>query len=317
MSATARTMTAFFDAVKADDVTTVRRLLSVDDTLAKARWAGRAGDGKMRSLGPSPFNQHTWLTVPKACEPDDPSFTSSPLIYTRNDEMVRALVEAGADVNAKGTSGEIEMPDWFITPLWRAAHDGRLASVQLLAERGADVNYATPDGANQALKTAAENDRPEVCKYLLAVGAKPDLITAAMLGLPDRVEVLLDARPGAIHQRDSHGRSALDAATLCDTFRSTRTCFHSGHDLSANILIRHGVTMELAHAASLGRMDDARRMVEDDPDILRRQVDMVALIGGTAIKESPLATAKRRERKQLVDYLLKHGATDQPRVVWQ
>jgi ankyrin repeat protein len=317
MSATATTLTAFFDAVRTDDIPTVRRLLGEDVSLAKARWAGRAGDGKMRSLGPSPFNQHTWLTVPEACEPDDPRFTSTPLIYTRNDEMVRTLVEAGADVNAKGTSGEIEMPDWFFTPLWRAAHDGRLASVQLLAERGADLNYGTPDGANQALKTAAENDRPEVCKYLLAVGAIPDLITAAMLGLPDQVEILVAARPDAIRQRDEHGRSALDAATLCDTFRGPRTCFHTGHDQAANTLLRHGATMELAHAASLGRMDDVRRMVEDDPGILRRPVEMVALIGGTAIKESPLATAKRRERTELIDYLLKHGAMDQPRVVWQ
>src|SRR5438445_13280324 len=166
---------ALFNAVRNDDVQAARRLLDDHSELAKARWNGRAGDGKMRSLGPPPFDRHTWLTVPDGHAPDDPRFTSTPLIYTRDDQMVRLLVEAGADVNAKGTSGELEMPDWFYTPLWRAAHDGRLSSVQLLVEHGADVNFTTPDGSIQALKTAAENDAFEVCEYLIARGSKPDL----------------------------------------------------------------------------------------------------------------------------------------------
>jgi ankyrin repeat protein len=208
------------------------------------------------------------------------------------------------------------MPDWFFTPLWRAAHDGRIATVRLLVERGADVNYAAPDGANQALKTAAENDRGEVCEYLLGHGARPDLITPAMLGLPDHVAALLEAQPQAIHIRDSHGRSAMDAATLCDTFRSSRTRFHAGHDRVAGILIQHGASVELAHAASLGRLDEIERMVENDPDILRRPIAMVALIGGTAVKESPLSAATRRGRKDIAECLVAHGATEKRQILW-
>jgi len=283
-------MTGFVDAVKADDVQTVRRLLKDHPQFAKARWPGRAGDGKMRSLGSSPFNQHTWQTVPVGQTPDDPRFTSTPLIYTRNDEIVRALVEAGDDVNAKGTSGEIEMPDWFFTPLWRAAHDGRLESIRLLAEGGADVNYATPDGANQALKTAAENGRLDACKYLLSQGAVPDLITAAMLGLPKQVKMLLEASPETIDQRDAHGRCALDAATLLDTFRSFQTSFHCGHDEAADILIHHGANMEVAHAASLGRTDEVRGMVEGDPRTMQSWDWPAEVIG------RDLFTGVRRQR---------------------
>lgn len=64
MSAVVSQMSLFFDAVKAEDAVTVRRLLRDDANLAKARWPGRSGDGKMRSLGSSPFNQYTWLAVP-------------------------------------------------------------------------------------------------------------------------------------------------------------------------------------------------------------------------------------------------------------
>ena len=75
--------------------------------------------------------------------------------------------------------------------------------------------------------------------------------------------------------------------------------------------------MELAHAASLGRTDEVRHMVEEDPDILCRPVEIVALIGGAAVRESPLGAAKRRERTELADYLRKHGATEQPSIVWR
>jgi hypothetical protein len=171
----------FFDAVRNDNAQAVRRLVTAHPELARARWPGRAGDGRMRSLGPSPYNRHTWLTVPDEYDPEDPRFTSAPVIYTRNDEILQLLLAAGADANAKGTSGDLELPDWFYTPLWRAAHDGRLASVRLLVEHGADIDYRDPDGCNQALKTAAENGQREVCEYLLTSGAMPDVITASML----------------------------------------------------------------------------------------------------------------------------------------
>jgi ankyrin repeat protein len=306
---------AFFDAVRANDCDSVRRLLADDSSLAKARWLGRAGDGKMRSLGPSPFNQHTWLTIPAGHDANDPRFTSTPLIYTRDDEIVRLLLDAGADVNARGTSGHVELPEWFYTPLWRAAHDGRLTSVRVLVERGANVNYANPDGSNQALKTAAENDRLETCAYLIERGATPDLITAAMLGLDARVRAVLSESPDAIHARDEHGRSALDAATLLDTFRQCRDGLHSGHDKVAALLIEHGSTVELEHAASLGLFAEIKRMVERNPEILKRPKVMKALIGGTATKESPLQAARRRGRSEIVSFLLEHGAMDVPPVI--
>ena len=89
MQTTAAVRNAFFDAVRKDDVPTAQRLVADEPELAHARWSGRAGDGKMRSLGPSPFNRHTWLAVPDAHAADDPRFTSTPLIYTRPTAIVR------------------------------------------------------------------------------------------------------------------------------------------------------------------------------------------------------------------------------------
>jgi ankyrin repeat protein len=302
----------FFNAVRSDNVQTVRRLLTAHPELARARWPGRAGDGRMRSLGASPYNRHTWMTVPGGHEPEDPRFTSAPVIYTRNDEILTLLVAAGADVNAKGTSGDLETPEWFYTPLWRAAHDGRLASVRLLVEHGADIDYKDPDGCHQALKTAAENGRLEVCDYLLSRGATPDLITASMLGLVERVDAIIASGRQAIDARDGHGRSALDAATLLDTYRACHTGLHAGHDQTAEILIAHGAAVDLEHAASLGQMDIVHEMVQQDSEALTRPRRIKALIGGAAIRESPLRAAKRRNRTEVVTYLVRHGAVDDP-----
>jgi hypothetical protein len=66
------------------------------------------------------------------------------------------------------------------------------------------------------------------------------------------------------------------------------------------ILIEHGSTVELEHAASLSLCAELRRMVELDPDILKRPKVMKALMGGTATKESPLQAARRRGRTEIV-----------------
>jgi hypothetical protein len=72
---------AFGEAVRSDDEAAVRRMLAADSSLSRIRWPGRSGDSRMRSLGPPPYNQHTWLTVPAGHGPDDPRYTSTPLIY--------------------------------------------------------------------------------------------------------------------------------------------------------------------------------------------------------------------------------------------
>ena len=61
-----------------------------------------------------------------------------------------------------------------------------------------------------------------------------------------------------------------------------------------HLLIEHGATVELEHAASLGLLAEIEHMVERDPEILKRPKIMKALIGGTATKESPLQAVRRR-----------------------
>ena len=72
--------------------------------------------------------------------------------------MVRALIEAGADVG--------KASDFGLTPVYIAAKEGYEAVVRLLIEAGADVNKAHNDGRTP-LYQAAEEGHDAVARVLV------------------------------------------------------------------------------------------------------------------------------------------------------
>ena len=79
-----------------------------------------------------------------------------------HEAVVKALIEAGADVNKAKNDGE--------TPLYMAASNGHEAVVKALIEAGADVNKADDDGWTP-LYMAAANGHEAVVKALIEAGA--------------------------------------------------------------------------------------------------------------------------------------------------
>ena len=88
-------------------------------------------------------------------------------IVNDNPKEARIVLEAGAEVNVKHKHFEFERP-----PLILAAMYGRTPLVEELLRRGADVNIQDKSGIT-ALHEAARMCRLEICKALLAAGAKP------------------------------------------------------------------------------------------------------------------------------------------------
>jgi ankyrin repeat protein len=86
-----------------------------------------------------------------------------------NSELMRLLLEKGADVNRACTcKGFLDARDW--TPLQMAARRGRTEIVQLLLSGGADVRQTNSRGATP-LHEAVDGDAPAIVRALLDKGA--------------------------------------------------------------------------------------------------------------------------------------------------
>ena len=72
-------------------------------------------------------------------------------------EVVRALLDRGADINQAENSG--------YTPLYIASQNGHVDVVRALLDRGADINQARNDGATP-LMLAKHFNRTEIVRLL-------------------------------------------------------------------------------------------------------------------------------------------------------
>lgn len=86
--------------------------------------------------------------------------------FKGNEEMVKMLMERGADVNLKSEVGS--------TALINSARSGNKTILEMLINNGADVNAQESDGRT-ALMYAAWGNRTEIFKMLLAAGADVSL----------------------------------------------------------------------------------------------------------------------------------------------
>jgi outer membrane protein assembly factor BamB len=101
-------------------------------------------------------------------------------------EAVRALLDRGADANAKTAYGT--------TALFLAADRGHLEVVRVLLQHKADVNAKDTFYQSTALDWAARKEHAEVVKALLEAGAKGGddvLVSAAASGSTDMVRAVL------------------------------------------------------------------------------------------------------------------------------
>ncbi len=103
----------------------------------------------------------------------------------KHPEMVRTLIEAGADVNAVSTIVKWErqvtaeprekwLPAGGFTALMFSAREGCVECAKLLVDAGASVNQADPDGITPTLN-AIINGHYDVAAFLLDKGANPNL----------------------------------------------------------------------------------------------------------------------------------------------
>jgi uncharacterized protein len=162
-------------AVRAGDVETIRGLLRNDPALASAHIRGRRGGSA------------TVLHL----------VTDWPGYFPNGPEIVRLLIDAGADPNALTTSQGTQPGPGSETPLHYAASSDDVEVAEALIEGGADIEV--PDGSiGTPLDNAVGYACWHVARLLVARGAKVDKAWhAAAMGMLGRLEALLGSNPPA------------------------------------------------------------------------------------------------------------------------
>ena len=85
-----------------------------------------------------------------------------------NLEAIRSLIDAGADVNARNRAG------WSPLLLASGSNNSNLEAIRVLIDAGADVNAHDGEGSTPLTLAAERCSNPEVIAVLLDSGAKPE-----------------------------------------------------------------------------------------------------------------------------------------------
>ena len=227
-------------------------------------------------------------------------------IRGRHVEVVRYLVERGADVNARDRDGAsaLNYAAWWgpaevvallvdggadvrtdvdgrgRSPLHMAALRDQAGIAALLIARGASVDGHHPDGYTP-LHIAVSRGQPAVVRALLDGGADPDarwrsfgiqtpLLLAARRGDREMVDLLL-ARGADPERRTPDGSSVLRAAIERGDSAVVEALLARGPDLSQRDSLR-GMTL-LHRAAVYGRTGIALRLLDLGADVNARDFE--------------------------------------------
>ncbi len=157
----------------------------------------------------------------------------TPLIYAAvygDAETIKALVEAGADLNQDNPGGR--------TPLMEAATHGNTKTIKALVEAGADVDKVDKNGKTSLMEAAAHGN-VEAIKALAAAGADVDKV-------------------------DKNGKTPLMEAATHDNVEAIKALAAAGADV--NKVDKDGVTM-LVNAIYGGQVEIVKALAAAGADV--------------------------------------------------
>jgi ankyrin repeat protein len=183
------------------------------------------------------------------------------------DEIVQLLLDHNAQVDLLQASAMgrtdlmasildrdaslIDLPDAEgKTALFRAAHNNRLAAVQLLVERGADVNRADAVGTAALHRTSGQCS-DELIRCLIDHGANAHLCCYVACGDEEGTRRILADRPGA-------------ADEVLYEFNAVGYAIHSWQLGTLRILLQHGSTLSKEDQRHILRITNNNQIFLDE-----------------------------------------------------
>lgn len=226
-------------------------------------------------------------------------------------EKTRLLVEKGGDVNLQAHDGS--------TPLWVALGcPGNEAAVRYLIERGANVKYIMPSGADYLMRAAGSMDA-DVVKLLLAKGLDPgrtrkngDTALKDSYRTRDReVTSVLIAAGGDVNAANTDGGRVKNGPI--DSFGVTPLMIGVWLDGADGIsaLLRAGAKPNALDHRHMTALMMAVASDQANPEVIRRLIE-----GGAEINvadrygETALDWARKYRDPAVISVLEKAGATE-------
>ncbi|MEC9249424.1 MAG: ankyrin repeat domain-containing protein [Pseudomonadota bacterium] len=223
-----------------------------------------------------------------------------------------ATPKVGASVNEERRVWNYDVED--VSPLYHAAHRGRLADIRAMLEAGADPNeISLGDGA--PLFAAIRSGRRDVFDLLMQYGADPELavdgdgspmIAAARNGERDMLEAMI-ASGASINAGVAGDGNPLIAAVQVGDRNMVEFLLEAGADPNAYIWADE---TPMVAAAQNGDIEIAEVLAEAGADLSLTVLAPNRM--GLREYRSPISEARRRGHARMEAWLERRGAQHQP-----
>jgi ankyrin repeat protein len=246
-------------------------------------------------------------------------------------EMMSALIDAGADVNAISTvvkwdrqttaePREKWLPLGGFSPLMFAAREGCVECAKILADKGANLNLADPDGITPMVN-AIINGHYDVAGFLLGKGADPNLADktgrAALYAAVDAHTLPASNRP--VPNESGNEISSLDLikallahGAAVNAQLKTQQPYRTKVDRGNDTMLTTGTT-PILRAAKAGDVVLITMLLDKgaDPNLSTRNgINPVMAASGLGTKEEDTVGRKKTEKEAIdsIGLCLKAGA---------